>query len=117
MTVFKATHVINFAQGSVLLLGAFVIGRTHELARLLAGGARSASPAAAAGRGADRRRADPAASGAPTSARWRSSRSASTSCSPTELTRQIGTDVLSIGAPWGSNVVEFARHPGRRRRA
>ena len=30
VTVFKATHVINFAQGSVLLLGAFVIGRTHD---------------------------------------------------------------------------------------
>ena len=30
MTVFKATHVINFAQGSVLLLGAYVIARLHE---------------------------------------------------------------------------------------
>ena len=30
MTVFKATDVINFAQGSVLLLGAYVIGRTHD---------------------------------------------------------------------------------------
>src|SRR3712207_2735390 len=30
VVVFKATHVINFAQGSVLLLGAYVIGRTHD---------------------------------------------------------------------------------------
>ena len=30
VVVFKATRVINFAQGSVLLLGAYVIGRTHE---------------------------------------------------------------------------------------
>ena len=30
VTVFKATHVINFAQGSVLLLGAYVIARAHE---------------------------------------------------------------------------------------
>ena len=26
----------------------------------------------------------------------------------TELTRRIGTDVLSVGAPWGNDVVEFA---------
>ena len=42
VTVFKATHVINFAQGSVLLLGAYVIARTHESARVLAGGRSSA---------------------------------------------------------------------------
>ncbi len=30
VTIFRATGVINFAQGSMLLLGAYVIGRTHE---------------------------------------------------------------------------------------
>ena len=30
VTIFRATGVINFAQGSVLLLGAYVIGRLHE---------------------------------------------------------------------------------------
>ena len=33
--VFKATHVINFAQGSVLLLGAYVIARCARAARVL----------------------------------------------------------------------------------
>ena len=30
VTIFRATGVINFAQGSVLLVGAYVIGRLHE---------------------------------------------------------------------------------------
>ena len=30
VTVFKATEVINFAQGSLLLLGAYVIARANE---------------------------------------------------------------------------------------
>ena len=30
VTIFRATGVINFAQGSLLLLGAYVIGRTHD---------------------------------------------------------------------------------------
>ena len=30
VTIFRATGVINFAQGSMLLLGAYVIGRTHD---------------------------------------------------------------------------------------
>ena len=80
VTIFQATGVINFAQGSVLLLGAYVIGRSHDsigfwpavlARRSRRGGARVA---------ADRRRADPPRPRAPTSARWRSSRSASTSC-------------------------------------
>ena len=30
VTIFRATGVINFAQGSVLLLGAYVIGRLDD---------------------------------------------------------------------------------------
>ena len=33
--VFKATHVVNFAHGSVLLLGAYLVARWHDGARLL----------------------------------------------------------------------------------
>ena len=34
VTIFRATGVINFAQGSMLLLGAYVIGRTHDIDRV-----------------------------------------------------------------------------------
>src|SRR5690606_35264518 len=34
--VFKAARVVNFAYGSLLLLGAYVIGRTHESLGFLA---------------------------------------------------------------------------------
>ena len=30
VTIFRATGVINFAQGSLVLLGAYVIGRLHD---------------------------------------------------------------------------------------
>ena len=108
--------MINFAQGSVLLLGAYVIGRTARLDRVLARGARSASLAAAV------------ASVLIDVVLIRRVRDADLGTLAiltlgvdilllTELTRRIGTDVLSIGAPWGSDVVELARHPGRRPRA
>ena len=35
----------------------------------------------------------------------------------TELTREIGTDIVTIGAPWGADVDRGGRHPRRRRRA
>jgi branched-chain amino acid transport system permease protein len=106
VTIFRATGVINFAQGSMLLLGAYVIGRTHEslgfaLAVLL--GILVAAIAAAVVDVVLIRRV----------------RSADLGTLAiltlgvdilllTELTRRIGTDVLSVGAPWGSDVVEVA---------
>jgi branched-chain amino acid transport system permease protein len=106
VTVFKATHVINFAQGSVLLLGAFVIGRTH--------GSLGFWPAVALGIAAAAlvavlidavlirpiRRADLGTLAILTLG--------VDIILLTELTREIGTDVLSVGAPWGSDVVEVA---------
>ena len=41
------------------------------------------------------------------SVRWRSSRSGVDVLLLTELTRRLGTDVLSIGDPWGADVVRF----------
>ena len=106
VTIFRATGVINFAQGSMLLLGAYVIGRTHEtlgfgLAVLL-----GVLVAALAGALVD-------------VVLIRRVRSADLGTLAiltlgvdilllTELTRRIGTDVLSVGAPWGSDVVELA---------
>jgi branched-chain amino acid transport system permease protein len=36
VVIFKATHVLNFAQGSILMLGAYVVARLGELNFFLA---------------------------------------------------------------------------------
>ena len=106
VTVFKATHVINFAQGSVLLLGAFVIGRTHGSlgfwGAVMLGIAAAALVALLIDAVLIRpvRRADLGTLAILTLG--------VDILLATELTREIGTDVLSVGAPWGSNVVELA---------
>ena len=104
--VFKATHVINFAHGSVLLLGAFVIGRTHGSlgfwGAVMVGIAAAALVALLIDAVLIRpvRRADLGTLAILTLG--------VDILLATELTREIGTDVLSVGAPWGSNVVELA---------
>jgi branched-chain amino acid transport system permease protein len=106
VTIFRATGVINFAQGSLLLLGAYVIGRLHESIgfwpAVLAGIAAAALAAVLVDLVLIRR-----------------VRAADLGTLAiltlgvdilllTELTRRIGTDVVSIGAPWGADVVEVA---------
>ena len=106
VTVFKATHVINFAQGSVLLLGAFVIGRTHGSLGFWGAVVLGIAAAALVALLIDAvlirpvRRADLGTLAILTLG--------VDILLATELTREIGTDVLSVGAPWGSNVVEVA---------
>jgi branched-chain amino acid transport system permease protein len=106
VTIFRATGVINFAQGSLLLLGAYVIGRTHDSIGFV--------PAVALG-------IVVAAAGAALIdiVLIRRVRTADLGTLAiltlgvdilllTELTRRLGTDVLNVGAPWGSDVVEVA---------
>jgi len=106
VTVFKATHVINFAQGSVLLLGAFVIGRTHGSLGFWGAVVLGIAAAALVALLIDAvlirpvRRADLGTLAILTLG--------VDILLATELTREIGTDVLSVGAPWGSDVVEVA---------
>jgi branched-chain amino acid transport system permease protein len=106
VTVFKATQVINFAQGSVLLLGAYVIGRAHDSIgfwpAVLAGIVAAAVAAVLIDlifirrvRDADLGTLAILTLGVDI-------------LLLTELTRRIGTDVIAIGAPWGSDVVEVA---------
>jgi branched-chain amino acid transport system permease protein len=106
VTIFRATGVINFAQGSVLLLGAYVIGRLHDSIGFW--------PAVLAGIAAAA-----VASVLVDAVLIRRIRTADLGTLAiltlgvdillsTELTREIGTDVVSIGAPWGSDVVELA---------
>jgi branched-chain amino acid transport system permease protein len=106
VTIFRATGVINFAQGSVLLLGAYVIGRLDDSLgfwpAVLAGIAAAALVSALVDvllirrvRGADLGTLAILTLGVDV-------------LLLTELTRQIGTDVINIGAPWGDDVVEVA---------
>ena len=81
VVVFKATGVVNFAHGSLLLLGAYVIGRYHD-ASASGRAVLAAIAVAAAVVGARRRRAAAPGPRRPTPARSPSSPSASTSCWP-----------------------------------
>ena len=104
--IFKATRVVNFAHGSLVLLGAYLIARLHE-------GGMAFLPAVLIG----------VVCTALTSviievAILRRLRGASLDilaiCTIgvniiliTELTRRIGTNVLNIGDPWGEHVTHF----------
>ena len=103
--VFKATGVVNFAHGSVLLLGAYITARLQADVNFWI--------ALSAGAGA-------AALGAMlvdqvVMRRVRGAEAATLAIltlgvdvlMATELTRRIGPDVLTSGAPWGSEVVRI----------
>lgn len=105
VTVFKATHVINFAQGSVLLLGAYVIARLHASIGFWPAVAVGLLAAAFVSVLIDMvlirriRRADLGTLAILTLG--------VDILLATELSRRIGTDVLNIGAPWGNHVTEL----------
>jgi branched-chain amino acid transport system permease protein len=105
VTVFKATQVINFAQGSVLLLGAYVIARTHDSIGFWPAvlvGILAAAVAAVLIDVVFIRRVREADLGTLAILTL-----GIDILLLTELTRRICTDVLNIGAPWGSDVVEL----------
>lgn len=104
--IFKATRAVNFAHGSIVLFGAYVIARTHKDLGFV--------PAALVGI---------AAAGVLAGLVYlvilRRLRGASVDTLSiitigvdiillTELIREIGSDALSIGDPWGSDVVKIA---------
>ena len=106
VVVFKSTRVLNFAHGSVLLLGAYVVGRTHAALGFGLAVLAGVAAAAAAGvlihvvvmrraRGADLGTLAILTLGVDI-------------LMLTELTRRIGVDVLTTGAPWGTDVVDLA---------
>ena len=101
--VFKATRVVNFAYGSLLLLGAYTVGRYHDTlgfagAVLVSIGV-TAAAAALIGVVLLRRArlADPGTLAILTLG--------VDIVLVTELTRRIGTDLLTTGDPWGAEVV------------
>jgi len=106
VTIFRATGVINFAQGSLVLAGAYVIGRLHDSIGFW--------PAVAVGIVASALVA--VLVDALLIRRIRGSDLGTLAILTlgvdilllTELTREIGTDVINIGAPWGADVIEVA---------
>jgi branched-chain amino acid transport system permease protein len=101
--VFRATQVVNFAHGSLLLLGAYVMARTHGslgfAGAVLAGIAAAALCAALIEilfirrvRGADLGTLAILTIGVDI-------------LLATELTREIGSDTLGLGDPWRDHVV------------
>jgi branched-chain amino acid transport system permease protein len=104
--IFKATHVLNFAHGSVLLLGVFVVGTTHDevgfwVALLL--GIAAAALAAVVIDVVIMRRVRAADLGTLAILTL-----GVDVLMLTELTRQMGTSTLTTGAPWGTETVVLA---------
>ena len=105
VVVFKATEVVNFAHGSLLVLGGYVIARLHGdvpfVVAVLAGCAVAAVGALAVER----------------LYTWRLRDSNVNALAIltigidivliTELTRRFGPDILPIGDPWGNKLVDL----------
>lgn len=104
--VFKATRVVNFAFGSLLLLGAYLIGRGHDAlgfpGAVLAAVAGTAAAAVLIGVVVLRpvRLADPGTLAVVTLG--------VDIVLATDLTRRIGADLLTTGDPWGARVLTVA---------
>jgi len=103
--IFRAAGTMNFAQGSVMLLGGLLVARLHDSLGFWGALAVAALATAALSIGealllrAARKR--DIASLAIMTIGFNTLLLA-------EMSRQIGVDVLSIGDPWGSNIVDFA---------
>ena len=105
--VFKATNVVNFAHASVLMLGAYLVARWNKdlgffgalVAAAVACGIVAALIDIVLVRPLRRRRGGIDALAILTIG--------INIVLATELTRQVGTDILPTGAPWGSDVARF----------
>jgi branched-chain amino acid transport system permease protein len=103
--VFKATEVVNFAQGSLLVLGGYITAKAHDhmafVPALLVGVAATAFAALVIERVFIRR------------IRGENVNALAILTIGidilliTELTRRFGSNVLSIGDPWGNKLVHF----------
>src|SRR5829696_151365 len=106
VTIFRATGVINFAQGSVLLVGAYLIGRLNDPLGFWPAVLVAVAAAALLSLLVDAlliRRVRAADLGTLAILTLGVDILLST-----EMTREIGTDVIGVGAPWGADVVELA---------
>jgi branched-chain amino acid transport system permease protein len=105
VVVFKATEVVNFAHGSLLVLGGYVIARLHDHVPFIVAVLAGCSVAAVAALVIERLYT------------WRLRDSNVNALAiltigvdivlVTELTRRFGPDILSTGDPWGNHVVDL----------
>lgn len=105
VVVFKATEVVNFAHGSLLVLGGYVIARLHGTVPFVVAVLVGCAVAAVAALVVERLYT------------WRLRDSNVNALAiltigidillVTELTRRFGPDILPIGDPWGNNVVDL----------
>jgi branched-chain amino acid transport system permease protein len=107
VVVFKATNVVNFAHASVLMLGAYLVARWHEALGFFGAVAAAAVVCAVVAALCDivlvralRRRGG----GQDVLAILTI---AINIVLGTELAREVGTDLLPSGAPWGSDVTHI----------
>lgn len=105
VVIYKSTEVVNFAQGSMLLFGAYIVARTHSdlgfVGAVVLGVAAGALGAAIIEFALVRRprNADPIALAILTIG--------VDIALSTELTRRIGQRVLSFKDPWGTDTVDL----------
>ncbi|MEU7691184.1 branched-chain amino acid ABC transporter permease [Microbispora hainanensis] len=105
VVIFKATEVVNFTHASLLLAGGYVIARLHPLIGFWAALAAGIAAAAVVGALVEfliLRRAHVGSRGVLAIVTI-----GVDILLTTELTRQIGTEVLALGDPWGDRVLHF----------
>jgi len=103
--IFRAAGTMNFAQSSVMLLGGLLVARLHEalgfwVALFVAAAATAVMSVLEALLLRAARKRDLASLAIMTIG--------FNTLLLAELSRQIGSDVLSLGDPWGSRIVEFS---------
>ena len=105
VVIFKATRVVNFAHGSIVLLGAYIIARLSGSIGFLPAvlvGVAGAAVVAAVLYGVVLRHVRGRAADTVTIATI-----GVDIILATELARRIGQQVLNIGDPWGADIVRF----------
>lgn len=105
VVIFKATEVVNFTHASLLLAGGYVIARLHPLIGFWAALAAGIAAAALVGALVEflvLRRAHVGSRGVLAIVTI-----GVDILLTTELTRQIGTEVLALGDPWGDRVLHL----------
>lgn len=106
VVIFKATEVVNFAHGSLLLLGGYVVARTHGALGFWGAFGLGLAVAAAAALLVERALIRPLR-GAPVNSLAILTIGVDILVF-TELTRRIGADVFGLGDPWGSRLLHVA---------
>ncbi|WP_327003586.1 branched-chain amino acid ABC transporter permease [Dactylosporangium sp. NBC_01737] len=103
--LYKASGVLNFAHGSLLLLGAYVTALTWETLGFAVAAALGLSAAAAAGLVVQRLLADRMRDAAPVDLAIMTI--GVDILLATELNRRMGPDIVVLGHPWGGSAVRF----------